>query len=245
MSSIDLSTPALKRFLVEDIGPRLGKGYRLHGRRAFVRMRGPFVQSFGLSRSRGPVLYVIPLFFVAGADPAFPVMHESLGLGSLDPHRWSFVEPKLTPDFASSLMDMLASDSPVSFFDELTDASIDEAIRWFISRTNHWSAHQFKAFIAILKGQATARADLARALTVFRKQALSDPPRDHEAALLQRYAQLEARLDRPDCIALCRADSEKHAQLLRLPPVEWPPEWPSAVAPWPKSRKGLLDRLWR
>jgi hypothetical protein len=208
-------------------------------------MRGPFVQNFEISRSRGPVLYVTPQFFVAGADPAFPVMHDSLGLWSRDPHRWSFVEPRLTPDFALILMDMLRSDSPVSFFDELTDASIDEAVRWFISRTNHWSAHQFKAFIAILKGQTTARAELTRAIAVFKKQALSDPPRDHEAALLQRYAELEARLDRPDCIALCRADAEEHARRLKLPPVEWPPEWPTAVPPWPKSRKGLLDRLRR
>jgi hypothetical protein len=208
-------------------------------------MRGSFVQSFELSRSRGPVLCVTPKFFVTGADPAFPVMHDALSLDSLDPHHWNFVKPKLSHDFASTLMDMIRSDSPVSFFDELTDASLDESIRWFIARTDHWCAYQFKAFIAILQGQVSARNDLTHAISKFRKQALSDPPRDHETVLLQRYAELEARLDRPDCIALCRADAEEHARRLKLPPVEWPPEWPTAVPPWPKSRKGLLDRLRR
>lgn len=241
----DLSARNLRRYILERIAPELGEDYRLIGRRLLVRMRGPFVQSFALSRSRGSALYATPNFFVVGADPAFPVMHGSLSLDTRNPHRWSFVKPELTPDLASTLMKMLRSDSPVSFFEPLTDTSIDTALRWFLSKDNHWSAHQFKAFIAILRGQATARDDLARATKKFRKQGLSDPPRDHETALLQRYAELEARLDRPDCIALCRADAEEHARSLKLPPVAWPSEWPTAVPPWPKSRKTLLGRLWR
>lgn len=42
---------------------------------------------------------------------------------------------------------------------------------------------------------------------------------DFEEALYARFQKLESRLDRPDCIALCRANAEEHARLLGLPPI--------------------------
>lgn len=61
---------------------------------------------------------------------------------------------------------------------------------------------------------------------------------DFEEALYARFQKLESRLDRPDCIALCRANAEEHARLLGLPPIEWPSEWPNTVPPWPKAPLG-------
>lgn len=243
MSEPDFSPPALRRFLKELIVPNLGNGFQFKGKREAVRMRGPFVQSIALARARGSGLYVIPYYFMVGADPTSEVMHENLGLAILNWRNWSFLEAKLDSEFAALLLTRLRADAPASFFDDLTDTSIDAAMQWFIRKGNDPSAHQFKTFMAILLGRETARTDLERAIAVFKRKALSDPPRDHEAALLQRYADLEARLGHPDCIALCRADAEAHAQRLKLPPIAWPHEWPTSVPPWPKRRKALLDRF--
>jgi hypothetical protein len=34
----------------------------------------------------------------------------------------------------------------------------------------------------------------------------------------------------PDCVALCRQDAETHAELLGLPKLTWPEEWPLKIS---------------
>jgi len=160
--------------------------------------------------------------------------------------RWSFPpETPLDEAFAAEILRRLKEDSPISFTEPLKDEAIDKALRWF-GKDGYWLAHLFIAYFNMTRGAPTARKDLARAFHLFIKHSsysTDEPPLDFEEALHARFHELESRLDRPDCIALCRADAEEHAQLLKLPPIVWPPEWPQAVPPWPPELEGLMARL--
>lgn len=225
---VDLSAKNLKRFAVDEIAPRLGSSYRLYGRRALVRARGPCYQLVILSKSRGNSLRIHPSLFVVGADPCFPVISGALSLWAVDWRAWTFLEAPLNDSLARTIIDRLRLNSPISFFSELLDIDIDGALSWFQSRHGHWSVYQSWAFFNICRGVPSVRDDLARAKKSFYSQVLSrGTPSENDKRLELRITELEARLDRDDCIALCRADAERHALQLKLPPVEWPPEWPT------------------
>ena len=155
-------------------------------------------------------------------------------------------ETPLDEKFAAEILTRLKKDSPISFTAPLEDEAIDKALRWFGKDGLHWAADLFLAYFNMTRGAPTARRDLGRAFDIFRRKsrmATDKPLRDWEEALLARFQELESRLDRPDCIALCRADAEEHARLLKLPPIVWPPEWPESVPPWPKEADGLIAKL--
>lgn len=157
-------------------------------------------------------------------------------------------ETSLDEKFAAEILARLKQDSPISFTDPMQDETIDKALRWFGKDGLHWAADLFLAFFNMTRGAPTARKDLARAFELFRRNSrmITDKPlRDWEEALLARFQELEARLDRSDCIALCRADAEEHARLLKLPAIVWPPEWPESVPPSPKESQTLAFRIGR
>lgn len=241
---VDLSARVLKSYLIREIAPRLGSEFKLYGRRGLYRVRGPVVQSLVLSASRGTVLVVSPGLFVCGYDPNFPVLSGSMSLYALDSHKWSFVRPELSAEFAEQLVGLLREDrSPLSFFAEISDHAIEAMIKFFISHDKIWFDLWALAFFNMVRGSSSARDDLDRALVRFRAKGMAHPPRDLDKAFLERLSDLEARLDRPDCIALCRAEAEQHAVRLNLPTIDWPPEWPLTTPPWPRQPKGLWRRL--
>ncbi len=229
---VDLSAKALNRYLVHELAPVLGPQFQRYGRRALVRMRGSVVQYLVLSASRTRVLVVSPGLFVCGADPNFPVLGGALSHRFVRKNNWNFVDPKLDEGLTNRIVTMLQADcGPLSFFSGMTDDLIGKEIKYFIHRGNFWSYHLHMAFFNITRGDRAAGDDLTRAVGAFKALPLPDPPRDHDRALLRRFATLEARLDQPDCVALCRADAEEHARRLRLPPIRWPSEWPTVTLP--------------
>jgi hypothetical protein len=235
-SSVDLSARALRNFLVKEIAPLLGPQFQLHGRRALVRMRGPVVQSLVLSASRSRVLVVWPCLFLCGANPSVPALDASLSLTILDRSKWSFVDPRLSGSLAKRIASMLNDKVvPLDFSSDLMDATIEETVSAFIAQLDFWSDCLFLAFFNAFRGVRTAREDLNRAKQKFVAQAAS-PYREHEVALLERFENLASRFDRQDCIALCRGDADGHARRLKLPPISWPPEWPTAVVNWLPAR---------
>lgn len=232
-------------------------------RRDICRMRGLFMQGVGVGTSRGGWIHVYPDFFVLGAEiyeKDLPknllkngsvcsdnLIHGTVSLEVKAPRRWHFPpETPLDEALAAEILRRLKEDSPISFTELLTGDAIDKALRWFGKDGLHWAADLFLAYFNMTRGAPSARKDLARAFGLFVKHSrysTDKPPLDYEEALYARFQELEARLDRPDCIALCRADAEEHARLLGLPPIVWPPEWPASVPPWPKAPESLFDRL--
>ncbi|MEW6416489.1 MAG: hypothetical protein AB1482_14685 [Pseudomonadota bacterium] len=232
-------------------------------RRDIHRMRGSFIQGVGVSVSRGGWIHLTPSLFVLGAEiyekdlqssklkdgsiSADNLIHTTVCLETKAPRRWMFEpETPLDEKFAAEILTRLKKDSPISFTAPLEDEAIDKALRWFGKDGLHWAADLFLAYFNMTRGAPTARRDLGRAFDIFRRKsrmATDKPLRDWEEALLARFQELESRLDRPDCIALCRADAEEHARLLKLPPIVWPPEWPESVPPWPKEADGLIAKL--
>lgn len=232
-------------------------------RRDIFRMRGPLMQGIGVAVGRGGWIRLSPGLFVLGAEiytkdlqssklkdgsiSTDNLIHTTVGLEAKLPRRWMF-EPDTPLDekFAAEILSRLKQDSPISFTDPLEDEAIDKALRWFGKDGLHWVADLFLAYFNMTRGEPTARKDLARAFELFRRNSrmtTDKPLRDWEGALLARFKELEFRLDRPDCIALCRADAEEHARLLKLPPIVWPPEWPESVPPWPKESPSLASKL--
>lgn len=188
-------------------------------RRDILRMRGLVVQMVSVGVGRGGWVRVHPTFSVLGPD---------IYIKDLDRHKCK--DDSLDRDalFSQVGLEGISASAarrwifpPETLLDETFAAEI-------LTRLKQDSPISFTA----------ARKDLARAFKLFIKHSrysTDKPPFDFEIALHARFQELEARLDRPDCIALCRADSEKHAKLLKLPPIVWPLEWPKSVPPWPKD----------
>lgn len=217
-------------------------------RRDILRMRGPLVQWIFVGVSRGGWISVSPSLSVLGPGIyAKDLECHRLKDGSLDrdaliftvslegrspsaTRRWNFPpETLLDEKFAAEIVFRLNHDSPISFVNPLEDEAIDKALRWFGKDGSVWTDQLFLAYFNMTRGATTARKNLARAFELFIKRSrysTNKPPFDFEEALFARFQELESRLDRPDCIALCRADAEEHAKLLKLPPIVWPPEWP-------------------
>lgn len=234
-------------------------------RRDILRMRGHIVQWVFVGVSRSGWIEISPALSVLGPKIYEKDMEsnrcrdgsidlnsllstvsalKSTSAGSL--RRWSFPpETPLDETFATEILTRLKHDSPISFTDPLEDEAIDKALRWF-GKDGYWLAHLFLTYFNMTRGAPTARKDLARAFELFIKHSrysTNKPPFDFEEALFARFQELESRLDRPDCIALCRADAEEHARLLKLSPIVWPPAWPESAPPWPKEPASVAAKL--
>lgn len=235
-------------------------------RRDILRMRGHVVQWVFVGTSRGGWVDVSPTLSVLGPKIYEKDMESNRRKdGSIDTNslistvaalestspsalrKWSFPpEAPLDETLSVEILTRLKHDSPISFTDALEDDAIDKALRRF-GKDGYWLAHLFLAYFNMTRGASTARKDLAQAFELFIKHSrysTNKPPFDFEEALHARFQELESRLDRPDCIPLCRADAEEHAGLLKLPPIVWPPEWPESVPPWSQeASSGLLSKL--
>lgn len=223
------------------------------------------MQGIGVAVSRGGWIRFSPGLFVLGPEiyrkelqssklkngsiSTDNLIHTTVGLEAKTPRRWMFEpETPLDEKLAAEILTRLKKDSPISFTDPLEDEAIDKALRWFGKDGLHWAADLFLAYFNTTRGAPSARKDLARAFELFIKHSrysTNKPPFDFEIALHARFQELESRLDRSDCIALCRADAEEHARLLKLPPIVWPPEWPASVPPWPKESQTLASKIGR
>lgn len=230
---------------LKDALPDLKDQYK---KRDILRLRGNLVQLVIVGVSRGGWIHVSPTLYVLGSEPNENFIHQTVGLDTKQPQAWKFPpETLLDASFSNEIADRLAHDVPISFTQPLSDEAISRGLCWFGKDGLHWAADLFLAFFNMTRGATSARKDLAHAFELFRRNSrlsTDKPLRDWEEALLTRFNELEARLDRPDCIALCRADAEAHAGLLKLPAIVWPPEWPEAVPPWPKEKpSGWLNKL--
>ncbi len=256
--------PEIARFVRTYLRASLPDFTARYKRRDILRVRGLVVQMVSVGVGRGEWVRVHPTFSVLGPDIYIKDLDKhKCKDGSLDrdallsqvglegisasaARRWLFApETPLDEAFAAEILTRLKHDSPISFTAPLEDEAIDKALRWF-GKDGYWLAHLFLAYFNMTRGAPTARKDLARAFELFIKHSrysTNKPPFDFEIALHARFHELESRLDHPDCIALCRADAEEHARLLKLPPIVWPPEWPEAVPPWPKEPDGLIAKL--
>lgn len=236
----------IARFVKQCLQPQLPIAYQMYGKRDLVRMRGNFAQLVLIAQGRGHYLSVLPTLYVVGADLVDETIHQTVSLKVRSPHDWCFSPEALDLAFATQIVQQLERSPVTTFVCEFGDKEIDKALRWFGKTRTHWAADLFLAFFNMTRGAPTARKDLARAFQLFIKHsryATDKPPFDFEEARYARFKELESRLDRPDCIALCRSDAEEHAQLLKLPPIVWPPEWPESVPPWPKEPEGLIAKL--
>ena len=258
----------IARFVCTHLRAALPNFTGQYKRRDILRMHGHVVQWLFVDVSRGGWIGVSPALMVLG-----PYLHlkdsehckntdgtfnsdgliVSVGLSGVSAsaaRRWSFPpEIRLNEKFAAEIVARLNKDSPISFVQPLEDEEIEKALRWFGKDGLNWVADLFLAFFNMTRGVPTARKDLARACELFIKRSrysTDKPPFDFEEALFARFKELESRLDRPDCIALCRADAEEHAKLLKLPSIVWPADWPESVPPWPKEQPiGLTRKLGR
>lgn len=255
--------PEIARFVRTNLRAVLPDFTGQYKRRDIYRIRGPLIQGVGVSVSRGGWIHLTPSLFVLGAEvhekdlrssrlkdgsiSSDNLIHTTVCLETKAPRRWMFEpETPLDETFAAEILARLKQDSPISFTDTLQDDGIDKALRWFGKDSLHWAGDIFLAYFNMTRGAPTARRDLGRAFEIFRRKsriATDKPLRDWEVALLARFQELESRLDRPDCIALCRADAEEHSRLLKLSPIVWPPEWPESVPPWPKESPSLASKL--
>lgn len=257
--------PEIAQFVRTHLREALPDFTAQYKRRDILRTRGNLVQWMFVGISRGGWLEISPALSVIGPhihlkdsehcknkDGTFNSdgLIVSVGLSGMsasDIRRWSFPpETPLDTTFATEILARLKQDSPIPFTEPLKDDSIDNALRWFGKNGLHWTSNLFLAYFNMTRGAPSARKDLARAFELFRRNSrmvTGKPLRDWEEALLARFQELESRLDRPDCIALCRADAEEHARLLKLPPIVWPPEWPESVPPWPKEPDSLIAKL--
>lgn len=239
----------ISRFLKTHLSASLAD-YRDHYKsRDVVRTRANFYQMVIAGVNKGGWVHVVPAAYVVGAEPAEDCVHQTVSLSSLSPDAWKFPpDTSLGRDLADEIVKRLETGSELPFLGPLSDDKIDSGLRWFGRRGQHWSAELFLAFFNMSRGAPSAREDLAFACKAFvakSSAAHGKSLQGWEESLLERFSELEARLDSPDCIALCRAEAEQHAGRLKLPPIVWPAEWPESVPPWPPSAGGggLLKRL--
>lgn len=215
-------------FMYDQIAPRLGNDYMPYMKHDLVRMRGPFIQLFAISRGRGGAVRVNPTLYVAGPDSGMEVIPQTLSLEVREPGAWRFVDRPLDDGFADLLISSIERESPVSFQAPLTDAGIDQALARFARWTDHWAPPLFRAFLQCLQGTSGAGRDMNEAEKRFRRagRRWNGPPPDWWHATDQRLKDLRECLSASDGLSRCRSDAESHAERLRLPAIDWPSEWP-------------------
>lgn len=213
-------------------------------------MRGPFLQGVLFAKKRSGWLHVIPTFYVVGANPADPVIFQTISLpvhGVDEAMKWKWHADTLLDDnLASRIVSQLEECSPISFVGALDDVTVAVSLTIFSEKVTHWAPLLSLAFFCICSGNSSARDNLDRARRIFLKLSRygsGTPPLDFEQALLARFDELEARLENPDCISICRAEAVEHAARLSLPVIEWPTEWPRVVPVWPRAKRGWLSKV--
>lgn len=246
-----LKTKDIAYFVKNMIWPKFGPGYFIYKRQDLVRMRGPFLQGVLFAKKRSGWLHVIPTFYVAGANLADPVIFQTMSVpvhGIDEARRWKWHADTLLDDhLASHIVSQLEEYSPLSFVEALDDLAVGASLTHFAKELSHWAPFLSLAFFCICSGNPSARDNLDHARRIFLKLSRygsGTPPLEFEQALLARFDELEARLDDPDCISICRTEAEEHAARLFLPPIEWPTEWPLIAPVWPKAKiRGWLSKL--
>lgn len=247
-----LMASEIARFSERMVQPRLAQDFFIHAKRDLVRCRGPFLQALLFARKRSDWLHVIPTFFVVGADPAAPVIFQTMSLpirGTDDAGKWRLPPASLLDEAqAAHLVSQLERDSPLAFSGALEDKAIGEALKTFVRQVAHPAPSLSLAFFNMCRGAPSARSDLAVARRKFLKMSRygsGKPPLDYEQALLARLDGLAARLDTPDCIAICRDEVMEHACSLKIPVPEWPADWPASAGYMAQeSWGGWWSKIW-
>ena len=238
----------IAKFMREHIKSHFPELDVVYKSRFYLQMNACVVRGLIIGVGKGGYIKVLPVMYVVGADLSEDELSPGLCTELYDRQTiWQFPEDTPLNEVLAIEIKKRVNNSPaINFLGVFTQGVIERDIQWFAKRPEHWAANLDLAFFNMTRGAPTARKDLARAFELFRRKSrmVTDKPlRDWEEALLARFQELESRLDRPDCISLCRADSEKHARLLKLPPIVWPPEWPEAVPPWSKEPDSLIAKL--
>lgn len=231
-----LTTKQIAAFRREHVHPLLGKQYKIYCNTSLVRMHGHFAQFLFLSRSKYGMLDVGPTLMTVGHRPTEDYLDETASAATLRPRSWRIADPTLDEGLAEYLIIEAEWDMDTSFREPLTDEAIDRALRIFSRRIkgHHFSPEIFLAYFNMLRGATTARADMETAIRSFRRYSLLQgkiPLQDWQEVLWARLQELRERLDQPDGLARCRAETEAHAALLKLPPIVWPEAWPTTLDP--------------
>jgi len=228
---ISLSNSNIEGFVQQAIWPRLPADYFVYKKRGLARMRGPFVQLLVLSKNKsGRFLKAHPTLYVAGAEPGMATICQNVSLEVWAPRKWMFDSPALDSSFARNLVLQIERETPVSFVQPLTDTSINRAFHRFNAKSCDWHAQFFLAFLSILQNKRSAYDDLRLARKRFQKLTFSRVSKiaPWVDVLSDRFSELENRIGRSDCLSLCRVDCQHHAELLKLPLIDWPDDWPSS-----------------
>ncbi|MGW8393675.1 hypothetical protein [Pseudoduganella sp. HUAS MS19] len=240
-----LKTSEIAGFSKSMVRPRLGPDFFTHTNRDMVRCRGPFLETVFFAKKRSGWLHVIPTFFVVGADPAASVIFQTMSLplnGIDETGKWRFrPETLLDEALATHIVAQIERDSPLTFIGPLKDDAIDSALRTFVRQIVHPVPSLSLAFFNMCRGAPSARSELAATRKRFLKMSRygsGKPPLDSEQAMLARLDELAARLDSPDCIAICRDEVIEHARNLNISVPEWPTDWPASAVYAPQESGG-------
>ncbi|QNA87495.1 hypothetical protein G4G28_01710 [Massilia sp. Dwa41.01b] len=230
--------------------PLVLPGFRLYAERDLVRMRGPFVQALLFAHTRSEWLDVVPVFYVAGANPADAALFQTMSVplaGASEKRRWLFpADAPVEEDAAQRLVVQIERDSPLSFLAPLDDGAIAGLLDHLVTQSQHWLPALSKAFFGMCTGSAASAVDLASARDAFIRFSnvgRGGTPRGFERDMMARFDVLEHRLHSQTCIVQCHHEAEEHAARLGLPPIEWPVEWPTSVDVDGAVRNRWLDAL--
>ena len=239
----------IERFMREHLKQRFPTLNVVYRKRFYARLFGPVLQGLIVGVGKGGYIRVLPVMYVLGERIDEEELSPSLSLEITDRKTWHLAESTpLDAAFAKEIHSRIEKSPVLNLSSAATSTSVEQDIRWFARDPVDWSAALSLAFFNIIRGVRGARSDLSNAFERFRNQsrlATNKPLYDYEVLLCERFKELEARLDSADCIALCRADAENHARVLKLPPLVWPAEWPTSVPTWPSQPTSTLGNKLR
>lgn len=240
----------INRFVTNVVRPLFGADFSIYATRDLVRRRGPFVQAVLFSRKKSGWLHVIPTFYVVGACPSDEVMFQtmSLPISGVDEKRLWRWPPDVVLDesLAQKIVRLVSQESPLSFEHCLNDTDIEHVLSLFCKKVQHSSPWLSRAYFNMCRGLLSAGEDLRLAQDKFIKCSRfgrGASPLDFETALLNRFSSLEARVSDAECIELCKVEVLAHVEKLRLPPSQWPSDWPAELIREPARKKTWLDKL--
>lgn len=220
----------LAKFTKAELMPLLPAGYSINMNRTVLRRRANFVQFITLGTSRGGYISVSPVIYLVGADDKEIIMTCSGSIGIKKPNNWKFhPDTLLDHNFAQAIIERIEKESPISFLKPLEDAAMVNALKSF-DQTD-FAILSYIAFLYLSMGDASAKPYLSKLEKYYAKVCDSTKPsihgiREWEYARQVRTKNLISRMSQPDCVALCRQEAEMHAELLGLPKITWPEEWP-------------------
>lgn len=222
--------PKVKRQVTTDLLPLLHPSFMIEpppSRYGVIRAYGCFTQTLYLGIGRYGDISVGISFYVLGAQSFENFVPVIMGLLSADfSPRLFFANDEVAEHGLdmSFIVRVVQRHTPLSFLEPLTERSVLDCLNYFERRAVRFYIPMHVAFYHMAQGDYGLAPKYLRKARKMLEHEYRGVSQLYTADVMffERMAELERYAEDPAHRASARADAERHAEMLKLPPIVWP-----------------------